>query len=156
MNARRFRLQSILDLRASALEDAQNSLGCALAGLRGAQIDRDQARCEADTIADSICSATTSHSASHSLAGRRSYLRQTSHAQDLHERVQECQNSVQKCRMQVVKASREHEILVRLREKRLKSAQYLLDRKEENIFSDMMNSQRFQTLSQSPEAFSQH
>jgi len=55
--------------------------------------------------------------------------------------------------VQVVKASREHEILVRLREKRLKAAQYLEARKEENLLNDLMNSQRFQTLCQSPEEF---
>ncbi len=52
MNARWFRLQSVLDLRASALEEAQNSLSLALAGLGAAQNDCDQARCEAAAIAD--------------------------------------------------------------------------------------------------------
>lgn len=155
MNARWFRLQSVLDLRASALEEAQNFLGLALAGLGAARSDCAQARCEADAIAGSICSAAASQSASQSHAARQSYLRQTRHADALHDRVQECQDTVQRCRMQVVKASREHEILVRLREKRLKVAQYAEARKEENLLNDLMNSQRFQTLCQSPGEFLQ-
>jgi flagellar export protein FliJ len=155
MNARWFRLQSVLDLRASALEEAQNSLSLALAGLGAAQNDCDQARCEAAAIADGICSAAAAQSAAQLHAARQSYFRQTRHAQALHGRVQECQAAVQKCRVQVVKASREHEILVRLREKRLKAAQYLEARKEENLLNDLMNSQRFQTLCQSPEEFLQ-
>lgn len=155
MNARWFRLQSVLDLRASALDEAQNALGLALAGLGAARNDCDRARCEADAIADGICSAAAAQSASQSHAARQSYLRQTLHAQALHGRVQECQDTVQKCRVRVVKASREHEILVRLREKRLKAAQYLEARKEENLLNDLMNSQRFQTLCQSPGEFLQ-
>jgi flagellar export protein FliJ len=155
MNTRWFRLQSVLDLRASALEDAQNSLGLALASLGAARNDCDQARCEADAIAERICSAATSQSASQSHAARQSFLRQTRHVQALHNRVQECQETVQKRRMQVVKASREHEILVRLREKRLKAAESVEVRKEENLLNDLMNSQRFQTLCQNPGEFLQ-
>lgn len=155
MKAHWFRLQSILNLRASALEEAQNSLGRALLSLGAAQNAYDQALREADITADRICATDASQSASQSCAARQSYLYQTHQAQRHLARVQEDRKTVQKCRMQVVKASRDHEILVRLREKRLKAAQYLEDRKEENILADVMNSQRFQTLSLSREEFLQ-
>ena len=146
MNAHWFRLQSILDLRASALDEAQNSLGRALLSLGAAQNACDQALREADVTADRICAAAASQSASQSRSARQSYSYLT-HQVHLHQaRVQEDRNTVQKCRMEVVRASRDHEILVRLRAKRLKDAQYLEARKEENILADLMNSQRFQTL----------
>ena len=137
------------------MEEAQNFLGSALASLGDAQNACDQARREADATADSICSAASSHSAAQSHVDRQSYLCQTRHAKTLHGRVQECQDAVHKCRMQVVRASREHEILVRLREKRLKAAQYVEVRKEEKTLEDLMNSQRFQTLCNSPGEFLQ-
>lgn len=155
MKAHWFRLQSILDLRASALDEAQNSLGRALLSLGAAQSARDQARREAEITADRICAAAASQSAPQSRAARQAYSYQA-HQVQLHQaRVQEDQNTVQTCRMEVVRASRDHEILVRLRAKRLKDAQYLEARKEENILADLMNSQRFQTLCHSREEFLQ-
>jgi flagellar export protein FliJ len=156
MNAHRFRLQSILDLRASALEDAKNVLGQALVSLASAQTACDQARREADTLADRICSAPATQTAALSQSVRQSYLDQTRLAQTLQDRILECQDTVQKCRVQVVRASRDHDILVRLREKCLKIGQYLDARKEENILNDLMNSQRFQMLRHSQQEFLQN
>ncbi|MEI6035172.1 MAG: hypothetical protein WCS65_12955 [Verrucomicrobiae bacterium] len=155
MKAHWFRLQSILDLRAAALEDAQNVLSQALASLVAAEIARDKALLEADALADSICSAAAAQTASQSKTSRLAYLYQAGRAQALQVGVQECQRAVQGCRVQLVKASREHEILVRLREKWLKVGQYLEARKEENTLNDLMNSQRFQSRRQSPEEFQQ-
>ena len=155
MKAQWFRLQSILDLRASALEDAKNTLQHALAELAAAQLACDQARQEADAVANQICSATRIQTASQSQGTRESYHYLTRQVQNLKDRILECQNTVQTCRMQVVKASREHEIIVRLREKWLKVGQYLEARKEENLLNDLINSQRFQTQSQSREEYLQ-
>ena len=156
MKAQKFRLQSILDLRAAALDDAKNALQKALVDFGAAQLACDQAREEANTFADQICSASPTQSASVSQTLRQSYLYLTRRIQALEGQINACELAVQKCRMQVLEASREHEILVRLREKWLKVGQYLEDRKEENLLNDLMNSQRFQALSQNREEFLQN
>ncbi len=153
MNANGFRLQSVLDLRASALEEAQNTLGRALASLGAARDAFRESLREAGDMADAICSHTDSQPAAQLKASRQSYLEQARHVRSLQENIQECHRSVQQCREQVVKASREHEILVRLREKRLKAGQFLENRKEENLLNDVINSQRLQTRRRSSEEF---
>ena len=155
MNAQGFRLQSILDLRASALDDAKNSLQQALQTLASTQLACDQAHQEADAIADRICSAPAAQPASQSQASHQSYLYLTRQALAFQNRVRECQHAVQTCRMEVLRTSREHEILVRLREKWLKAGRYLEDRKEESLLNDLMNAQRFQNLNQSRQEFLQ-
>jgi flagellar export protein FliJ len=155
MKARWFRLQSVLDHRAANLEEAQNSLSLALADLGAALNNGNLARCQANTIADKICSASNPQSASQAHTSRQAYLDQIRRIQLLDERVQECRDIVQKWRLAVVKASREHEILVRLREKRLKAAQHEEARKEETMLSDLLNSQKVQTLRLVPEEYLQ-
>jgi len=153
MNANGFRLQSILDLRASALDEAQNTLGRALASLRSAQDAFRQSLREAGDMADAICSRTESQPAAELKASRQSYLDQARHVRSLQENIQECHRTVQQCREQVVKASREHEILVRLRGKWFKAGQFLEERKEENLLNDVINSQRLQARRRSREEF---
>jgi flagellar export protein FliJ len=148
MKAHRFRLQSILELRASALEDAKNLLQQALANQAAAQSACDQSRSEENALADQICSAGKIKTASELQSARQAYLAQTRHTQTLRAKFAECQQIVQKCRVQVVKTSRDHEILIKLREKWLKATQYLEARTEENLLNDLMNSQRFQSLRQ--------
>ena len=156
MKAHKFRLQSILDLRAAALDDAKNALQKALVDLGAAEFARDEARRAADAHADQICSATRTQSASESQSSRQSFVYLTRQVQVLQGGVQTCQQAVQSARLHVVEASREHEILVRLKEKWLKVGQYLEDRKEENVLNDLMNSQRFQAQAQSREEFLQN
>ncbi len=148
MKAHRFRLQSILELRASALEDAKNMLQQALANQAAAQSACDQSRIEANALADQICAAGRTKTASELQSARQAYLAQTRHTQTLQAKFVECQQLVQKSRIQVVKASREHEILIKLREKWQKATEYLESRTEENLLNDLMNSQRFQALRQ--------
>jgi len=155
MNAKKFRLQSVLDLRAAALDDAKNALQSALVDLAAAQLACDLAGREANSLADQICSSAPVQSASQSQSVRQSYHYLTQQVVVLQGRIKECERKVQTCRMKVVEASREHEILVRLREKWLKVGQYLEDRKEENVLNDLMNSQRFQALNQGREEFLQ-
>ena len=145
MKAHVFRLQSILDLRASALDEAKNTLARALGSLGDATDAVREALCEAGAIASAICSSADSQPAARHRASRQSYLDQTRHVQSLQDKVKECDRVVQQCRTQVVKASREHEILLRLREKRLNAWQILNEQKEENLLNDVMNSQRLQT-----------
>ena len=103
MKAQKFRLQSILDLRAAALDDAKNALQKALVDFGAAQLACDQAREEANTFADQICSASPTQSASVSQTLRQSYLYLTRRIQALEGQINACELAVQKCRMQSLK-----------------------------------------------------
>jgi flagellar export protein FliJ len=155
MSAVRFRLQSVLDVRANALQEAQGALATALADRGAAQSDCDRARMEAEANAQGICASTAPQPASLLQAAREAFLFQARVVHSLEARIQECDQVVQQRRLQVVKASRDHEILVRLRTKWMKRRQAEEDRKSETALGDLMNAQRFQSLRQFPEEFLQ-
>ncbi len=138
-----FRLQTVLDLRAKALEDAETVLKKAVFALESLRTKKQATLAEADRVADAVCASSARQTASEREAGRQAYLHYTLLAAEIEKQISAAQEQVNLCRKKVVEASRDHEILLRLKEKWKKNLEYEEAKKEEALLNDMSNARRF-------------
>lgn len=143
MKRPKFRLQAVLELRASALEDAENVLKKAVFALASLRAKREETIAEANRVADVVCTSAARKIASQHEAGRQAYLHHIHIAGEIDQQITEAQANVNFCRKKVIEASKEHEILVRLKEKWGKELAYEEAKKEEAMLNDMSNARRF-------------
>lgn len=143
MKTKTFRLQSVLDFRAAALDEAEGKLRQALLALEQARSLVQAARQEADSVATQMCQLQ-----GHFSAGMHQQHRLTYRAQVA--RIDECQaladlrlQDVHACRERLVQAKKEHDILLKLREKWLQTTAREEARKEESLLNDLINARHF-------------
>lgn len=140
-----FRLQTVLDYRASLKEQAENALRFALRELEQARARRNQAQQLADSFAEQICQSSSSQSAAQRERAYLSYRAQIAIVDQHQREIEHALEVVRKCRERYLKASRDHEILLRLKQKWEKRTAYESQRREESLLHDIMSSRFFQT-----------
>lgn len=143
MKRQQFRLESILELRARALEDAENALRRAIAELEKLRVLREETRALANTLADSVCLNSQPQTASTLESTRQAYVGKMREIENISTQMEARNVQVQGCRQRLVEASRNHEILLRLKDKWRKSVDYEDARKEEGLLNDIINARRF-------------
>lgn len=140
-----FRLQSVLDYRAAAVEEAQRRLHAALVELEEARAKVRAAREYADMVAGQMCQLSGPTLAGAQQRQRDAYRAQVRLIDQLQMEADLRLQKVHQLREKLVQAKKEHDILLRLRGKWLQAVRTDLQRKEEKSINDIINTRFFQT-----------
>ncbi|MCX7712313.1 MAG: hypothetical protein N2035_01390 [Chthoniobacterales bacterium] len=140
-----FRLQTVLDYRENLKEQAENALRIALRELELARARRNEAQKLADHFAQQICQNSAPQLAGQRERAHLSYRAQIAIVEERQKEIEQALEVVRKCRERYLKASRDYEILLRLKQKWEKRAAYESQRREESVLHDIISSRFFQT-----------
>ena len=146
MKTKTFRLQTVLDFRAAALDEAEGKLRQSLQELEKARTRVAEARLEADQVAGAMCQiqgAQGALSAGVHQRNRQAYRAQVARIDEFQAAVDLRMQDVHASRERLVQAKKDHDILLRLREKWLQTTAQEEARREESLLNDLINARHF-------------